>query len=139
MYKRQPFEAGLNEYVDRGLNFRYFFARKTMFVKYAQGFVVLPGGFGTFDELFEALTLVQTQKVTSFPIVLMGTSYWAGLVDWIRGTVLAEGKIAESDLDMFRVTDDVDEAVHVMVEARQHRQSRAPGGGETPESTISPE
>jgi len=134
-----PFEAGLNEYVDRGLNFRYFFARKTMFVKYAQGFIVLPGGFGTFDELFEALTLVQTQKVTSFPIVLMGTSYWAGLVDWIRGTVLAEGKIAESDLDMFRVTDDVDEAVHVMVEARQHRQSRAPGGGETPESTISPE
>ena len=79
-----PFEHGLNEYVDLGVNFRYFFARKTMFVKYAQGFVVLPGGFGTFDELFEALTLVQTQKVTSFPIVLFGTAYWAGLVDWIR-------------------------------------------------------
>src|SRR5512132_839453 len=113
-----PFETGLNQYVDRGLNFRYFFARKTMFVKYAQGFVVLPGGFGTFDELFEALTLVQTEKVTSFPIVLVGTAYWSGLVDWIRGTVLADGKISESDLEMFRVTDDVDEAVAVMVAAR---------------------
>ena len=92
---RAALRAGLNEYVDLGLNFRYFFARKTMFVKYAQGFVVLPGGFGTFDELFEALTLVQTQKVTSFPVVLMGTAYWGGLVDWIRGTVLAEGKISE--------------------------------------------
>ena len=127
-----PFEAGLNQYVDRGLNFRYFFARKTMFVKYAQGFVVLPGGFGTFDELFEALTLVQTEKVTSFPIVLVGTAYWSGLVDWIRGTVLADGKISESDLEMFRVTDDVDEAVAVMVAARQHRRSLAPGGGESP-------
>ncbi len=127
-----PFESGLNEYVDRGLNFRYFFARKTMFVKYAQGFVVLPGGFGTFDELFEALTLVQTEKVTSFPIVLVGTDYWSGLVDWIRGTVLADGKISESDLDMFQVTDDVDEAVAVMVAAQQHRRSLAPGGGESP-------
>ena len=134
-----PFEAGLNEYVDRGLNFRYFFARKTMFVKYAQGFVVLPGGFGTFDELFEALTLVQTQKVTSFPIVLMGRSYWAGLVDWIRGTVLAEGKISESDLDMFHVTDDVTEAVTIMVEGRLHRTSDAPGAGEHPGSGRNPE
>ena len=81
-----PFEAGLNEFVDLGVNFRYFFARKTMFVKYAQGFVVLPGGFGTLDELFEAVTLVQTQKVTSFPIVLLGTDYWGGLLDWLRGT-----------------------------------------------------
>ena len=94
-----PFESGLNEYVDRGLNFRYFFARKTMFVKYAQGFIVLPGGFGTFDELFEALTLVQTRKVTSFPIVLVGSAYWSGLVDWLRATVVAEGKIAQTDLD----------------------------------------
>ncbi len=116
-----PFEAGLNEYVDLGLNFRYFFARKTMFVKYAQGFVVLPGGFGTFDELFEAFTLVQTRKVTSFPIVLMGSAYWAGLIDWIRGTVLDEGKISAADLEMFQVTDDVEEAVAVMVEARQRR------------------
>ena len=79
-----PFEAGLNEFVDLGVNFRYFFARKTMFVKYAQGFVVLPGGFGTLDELFEAVTLVQTQKVTSFPIVLLGSAYWGGLLDWLR-------------------------------------------------------
>ena len=115
-----PFESGLNEYVDIGLNFRYFFIRKTMFVKYAQGFVVLPGGFGTFDELFEALTLVQTQKVTSFPIVLLGTSYWSGLVDWLRATVLEDGKISDRELGMFRVTDDVAEAVAIMVEARKH-------------------
>ena len=134
-----PFEADLNEYVDVGLNFRYFFARKTMFVKYAQGFVVLPGGFGTFDELFEALTLVQTQKVTSFPIVLLGKGYWSGLVDWIRQTVLADGKIAEDDLDMFRLTDDVEEAVAVMVEAQQHRRSAAPGAGESPGDTRRPD
>ncbi len=127
-----PFESGLNQYVDLGLDFRYFFARKTMFVKYAQGFIVLPGGFGTFDELFEALTLVQTQKVTSFPIVLMGTTYWAGLVDWIKTTVLADGKISETDLEMFRLTDDVDEAIEVMVAAQRGRGSSAPGGGETP-------
>jgi len=113
-----PFEAGLNPYVDVGINFRYFFARKTMFVKYSQGFVVLPGGLGTFDELFEALTLVQTQKVTSFPVVLIGTEYWSGLLDWLRGTVLHAGNIAESDLDMLVVTDDVDEAVSIMVQAR---------------------
>jgi uncharacterized protein (TIGR00730 family) len=134
-----PFETGLNEYVDRGLNFRYFFARKTMFVKYAQGFVVLPGGFGTFDELFEALTLVQTEKVTSFPIVLLGTSYWGGLVEWVRGTVLAEGKVSSTDLDLLHLTDDVDEAVAIMVEAREHRGSPAPGGGERPAEPHNPE
>jgi uncharacterized protein (TIGR00730 family) len=127
-----PFESGLNQYVDVGLNFRYFFARKTMFVKYAQGFIVLPGGFGTFDELFEALTLVQTQKVTSFPIVLVGTSYWSGLVDWLRQTVLADKKISEADLDMFRVTDDVEEAVAVMVAAQQQRLDPRAGGGASP-------
>ncbi len=116
-----PFEAGLNQWVDKGINFRYFFARKTMFVKYAQGFVVLPGGLGTFDELFEALTLVQTQKVTSFPIVLLGSSYWQGLIDWMRDTVLAEGKINPQDLDMMVVTDDVEEAVALMVAAREDR------------------
>jgi uncharacterized protein (TIGR00730 family) len=116
-----PFEAGLNQWVDKGINFRYFFARKTMFVKYAQGFVVLPGGIGTLDELFEALTLVQTQKVTSFPIVLLGTAYWQGLVDWLRDTVLAEGRIAAPDLDMIQLTDDVDEAVEIMVQARADR------------------
>jgi uncharacterized protein (TIGR00730 family) len=134
-----PFEAGLNQYVDLGLNFRYFFARKTMFVKYAQGFVVLPGGFGTFDELFEALTLVQTEKVTSFPIVLVGTAYWSGLVDWIKGTVLVDGKISDADLDMFSLTDDVDEAVAVMLEAREQRESSAPGGGEKPGEARQPE
>ena len=116
-----PFESGLNQWVDKGVNFRYFFARKTMFVKYAQGFVVLPGGLGTFDELFEALTLVQTQKVTSFPIVLIGTAYWKGLLDWLRDTVLAEGKINSADLDMLTLTDDVDEAVAMMVAAREAR------------------
>jgi uncharacterized protein (TIGR00730 family) len=88
-----------------------------MFVKYAQGFVVLPGGLGTFDELFEALTLAQTQKITSFPVVLIGTDYWSGLLDWLRGTVLAEGKIDASDLDMLTLTDDADHAVRLMVEA----------------------
>jgi uncharacterized protein (TIGR00730 family) len=134
-----PFETGLNEYVDRGLNFRYFFARKTMFVKYAQGFVVLPGGFGTFDELFEALTLVQTEKVTSFPIVLIGTSYWSGLVSWIRDTVLGTGKISPADLDMFRLTDDIDEAVEVMVSAQERRLDASPGGGESPGDTARPD
>ncbi|MEV4972688.1 LOG family protein [Streptomyces scopuliridis] len=106
-----PFEQGLNPHVDIGVNFRYFFVRKTMFVKYAQGFVVLPGGLGTLDELFEALTLVQTRKVTRFPIVLFGTAYWGGLVDWLRDTVVAQGKASEKDLLLFHVTDDVDEAV----------------------------
>ena len=114
-----PFETGLNQWVDMGINFRYFFARKTMFVKYSQGFVVLPGGLGTFDELFEALTLVQTQKVTSFPVVLIGVDYWSGLLDWLRDTVLAEGKISAADLDMLTLTDDVDEAVALMVAARE--------------------
>jgi uncharacterized protein (TIGR00730 family) len=134
-----PFEAGLNEYVDMGMNFRYFFARKTMFVKYAQGFVVLPGGFGTFDELFEALTLVQTKKVTSFPIVLVGTSYWSGLVDWIKTTVLAEGKISAVDLEMFSVTDSAQEAVETMVQAQLRRASPSPGAGESPGDAQQPE
>ncbi|SDS21351.1 hypothetical protein SAMN04489812_1226 [Microlunatus soli] len=113
-----PFEQGLNSWVDIGINFRYFFARKTMFVKYSQGFIVLPGGFGTFDELFEAITLVQTGKITRFPIVLVGTSYWSGLVDWLRETVLADGKISPPDLDIVTVTDDLDEAIALMVQAR---------------------
>ena len=110
-----PFESGLNPYVNLGINFRYFFARKTMFVKYAQGFVVLPGGFGTLDELFEALTLVQTRKVTSFPVVLFDSAYWSGLIGWLRETALARGSISERDLDMFTVTDDPDEAVARML------------------------
>src|SRR4051795_8495879 len=98
-----PFEQHLNDYVDIGLNFRYFFARKTMFVKYAQAFVVLPGGFGTMDELFEALTLVQTGKVTSFPVVLYNSSYWSGLIDWLRSTMQSEGKVNPADLDLLQV------------------------------------
>ncbi|MGN6721055.1 MAG: LOG family protein, partial [Marmoricola sp.] len=113
---------GLNQFVDIGVNFRYFFARKTMFVKYAQGFAVLPGGFGTLDELFEALTLVQTKKVTSFPVVLFGSDYWGGLIDWIRGPMLQNKKISEPDLDLIRMTDDVDEVVEIMVEARDGEQ-----------------
>src|ERR1700744_3049570 len=88
-----PFEQSLNDWVDLGINFRYFFARKTMFVKYAQAFVIMPGGFGTLDELFESLTLVQTGKVTRFPVILFGTEYWGGLVDWMRQTLLPAGKI----------------------------------------------
>src|SRR5512139_4331378 len=101
-----PFETGLNEYVDLGINFRYFFARKTMFLKYSEGFIVLPGGFGTLDELFEAVTLAQTQKVTQFPVVLMGTSYWQGLIDWLRNQALAAGMVAQTDIERLILTDD---------------------------------
>ncbi|MFG2527532.1 TIGR00730 family Rossman fold protein [Streptomyces sp. NPDC048516] len=106
-----PFEQGMNAYVNLGVDFRYFFVRKTCFVKYARGFVVLPGGLGTLDELFEALTLVQTRKVTRFPIVLFGTAYWSGLVDWLRDTLIAEGKASMHDLELFHLSDDVDEAI----------------------------
>ena len=106
-----PFEQALNKHVTLGLNFRYFFARKVMFLKYSKGFIVMPGGFGTFDELFEALPLVPTRKVTSFPIVLFGTTFWSPLLDWIRGTVLANGYISEVDLDLLTITDSVDEAI----------------------------
>jgi uncharacterized protein (TIGR00730 family) len=116
------FEQGMNDWVDLAVNFRYFFARKTMFVKYAQGFVVLPGGFGTLDELFEALVLVQTQKVTEFPIILLGNGYWTGLVEWIRGPVLARGMISAPDLDLVRITDDVDVAVDVLRASREQRE-----------------
>ncbi|GAA1825254.1 TIGR00730 family Rossman fold protein [Planosporangium flavigriseum] len=112
-----PFEQGLNEWIELGIDFRYFFVRKTMFVKYAQAFVVLPGGFGTLDELFEALTLVQTKKVTRFPVVLMGSWYWQGLIDWLRDTMAAEGKIGPEDLNLFCLTDDPIEAVNHIVNA----------------------
>ncbi len=112
-----PFEQRLNDWVDVGLNFRYFFARKTMFVKYAQAFVILPGGFGTLDELFEALTLVQTRKVTRFPVILFGTDYWAGLVSWLRDTLVPSGKVAAADVELFTLTDDVEEAVKLIIEA----------------------
>jgi uncharacterized protein (TIGR00730 family) len=121
-----PFEQGLNQWVDIGINFRYFFARKTMFVKYSQGFVVFPGGFGTLDELFEALTLVQTGKVTSFPVILVGTQYWAGLVDWLRGTVEPGGKVAPTDIELLHLTDDLDEVVRVLQEAETEYESQPP-------------
>jgi uncharacterized protein (TIGR00730 family) len=116
-----PWETALNPYVTFGLNFRYFFVRKTMFVKYAQGYVVLPGGLGTLDELFEAMTLVQTQKITQFPIVLMGVEHWQGLIDWMRHTMLPDARVKETDLDMLTLTDDVDEMVELMVKARDAR------------------
>src|SRR6266536_152171 len=118
-----PFEQGLNDWVDIGIDFRYFFVRKTMFVKYAQAFVVLPGGFGTLDELFEAITLVQTKKVTRFPVILMGTAYWAGMLDWMKRTLLGDGKVHEADLELIQVTDDVEEAVRYIVEADAARQA----------------
>ena len=116
-----PFEQRLNDYVDIGIQFRYFFARKTMFVKYAQAFVITPGGFGTLDELFEALTLVQTAKVTRFPVVLLGNEFWRPMMDWIRGTLLATGKIDADDVDLLVCTDSVDEAVDVIVKAAEAR------------------
>jgi len=115
-----PFESGLNDYVNLGINFRYFFIRKTMFVKYAQGFVVMPGGFGTFDELFEALTLVQTRKITSFPVVLFGSSYWQGLVDWLKESALEHGAVSKGDIDMLQITDSIDEAVDIMQSSQPH-------------------
>ena len=124
-----PFEQRLNDWVDVGLNFRYFFARKTMFVKYAQAFVILPGGFGTLDELFEALTLVQTRKVTRFPVILFGTDYWAGLIAWIRTTLIPAGKVNPTDLDLLTCTDDVDQTVKLIVEA----DANAGGGPLRPE------
>jgi uncharacterized protein (TIGR00730 family) len=124
-----PFEQDLNEWVDVGIAFRYFFVRKTMFVKYAEAFVILPGGFGTLDELFEALTLVQTRKVTRFPVILFGTAYWAGLVDWIRSTMGETGTISPADLDLFTVTDDIAEAVAVIQAADAARMQGDGGGG----------
>ncbi len=120
-----PQEMGLNDYVEIGIEFRYFFVRKTVFVKYSQAFVVLPGGFGTLDELFEALTLVQTGKITKFPVVLVGSEYWSGLLSWIHGTLLAQGKISAADPELFRVVDDPAEVVKIIVEA--HRPDTGPG------------
>ncbi len=116
-----PHEQDINPYVDLGVEFRYFFARKTMFVKYADGFVILPGGFGTMDELFEALTLIQTGKVKNFPVILFGAAYWSGLVEWLTARVVAEGKIAAADLDLFHVTDHPAEAVTWVLQAQERR------------------
>jgi uncharacterized protein (TIGR00730 family) len=109
-----PKEQGLNPYVDLGVEFRYFFARKVMFVKYADAFVIFPGGYGTLDELFEALTLIQTKKVQDFPVILMGTEYWTGMIDWIRATLLEEAAITAADVDLLRLTDDPAEACEII-------------------------
>ena len=121
-----PHEQGMNEYVDLGVNFRYFFARKTMFLKYSDGFVVMPGGMGTLDELFEAVTLVQTGKVSSFPIVLVGSDSWRGLVDWLRGPLLVSGTISPGDVDLLPVVDTAQEAVDYVVDGAR----RLRAGGE---------
>ncbi len=112
-----PFEQGTNRYVQIPINFHYFFVRKTMFVKYAQAFVIFPGGFGTLDELFEALTLIQTGKIRNFPVILFGSAYWAGLLDWLRQTMLAEGKISPADLDLIVVTDSPQEVRDLITKA----------------------
>ena len=112
-----PLESGLNDYVNVGVEFRYFFVRKTVFIKYSQAFVVLPGGFGTMDELFEALTLVATGKITKFPIVLVGSEYWSGLLDWLKTTMLADGKIGQDELALLHLADEPDEVVKIIKEA----------------------
>ncbi len=121
-----PHEQDLNDYVDLGVAFRYFFARKTMFVKYADGFVIMPGGFGTMDELFEAVTLIQTGKVEHFPIIMVGTAFFGGLMDWVRTRLVGDGMIDAADLDLVVVTDDPDEVVEIMKRASRRRVEDAP-------------
>jgi uncharacterized protein (TIGR00730 family) len=116
-----PFEQGLNQYVDLGMEFRYFFVRKTMFMKYAEAFCIFPGGFGTLDELFESLTLIQTGKVEHFPVVLFGVDYWSGLIDWLRRRPLEEHKISPPDMDIFTLTDDIDEAAETILARHKAR------------------
>ena len=134
-----PMEQGLNAYCDLGVEFRYFFARKTMFVKYADAFVIFPGGYGTLDELFEALTLIQTKKVRNFPVILMGADYWTGMIDWIKGTLLTEATISREDVDLLRITDDPAETIQIVnayvterreQAAKTHEQTRAIDPGE---------
>jgi uncharacterized protein (TIGR00730 family) len=117
-----PFEQGANPYVDTLINFRYFFVRKTMFIKYANAFIIFPGGFGTLDEAFEALTLIQTGKIYQFPVILFGRHYWAGLIRWLQSRVLSEGKISPGDLDLMLLTDDPQEAAHAVIQAWESQQ-----------------
>jgi hypothetical protein len=131
-----PQEQGLNDYVDVGLEFRYFFVRKTMFVKYSQAFVVLPGGFGTLDELFEAVTLVQTGKITKFPIVLVQSSYWSGLLSWLRETVAGQDMVSAADLDLLSVADDPDEVVRIITTAHGNGTDGGPLGSSVQQSAA---
>ena len=117
-----PFEQGANPYVDTLINFRYFFVRKTMFIKYSNAFIIFPGGFGTLDEAFEALTLIQTGKIYQFPVIFFGRHYWAGLIRWIQARLLGEQKISAGDIDLMIMTDDPQEAVKMVVEAQQAQQ-----------------
>jgi len=130
-----PFEQAVNPYVDLAINFRYFFVRKTMFVKYAEAFVIFPGGFGTLDELLEALTLIQTGKVRDFPVILVGRAYWGGFLDWIRGVLMEEGKISRDDLDLMMVTDDPAEVARIVLE----RSGSVLEGAERPHIPRSPQ
>jgi uncharacterized protein (TIGR00730 family) len=116
-----PHEQDINPYVDLGVEFRYFFARKTMFVKYADGFVILPGGYGTLDEMMEALTLIQTGKIRHFPVVLVGSAFYAGFLEWIKAKLLGEGMISPDDLDLIQVTDDPKEVIQIVREAGRRR------------------
>jgi uncharacterized protein (TIGR00730 family) len=121
-----PFEQGANPYVDTLVNFRYFFVRKTMFIKYSNAFIIFPGGFGTLDEAFEALTLIQTGKINQFPVVLFGRHYWAGLIRWLQSRVLGEGKISSGDLDLMLLTDDPREAADAVIQAWNSQQKAEP-------------
>jgi uncharacterized protein (TIGR00730 family) len=113
-----PFEQGSNPYLTKGLKFKYFFVRKMMFVKYSLGFIIFPGGFGTLDELFEALTLIQTKKIRNFPVVLFGSNYWRGMLDWIRDFAMKEGKVTEQDLKLLHLTDSPAEVVKIIVDSQ---------------------
>jgi uncharacterized protein (TIGR00730 family) len=121
-----PHEQQSNPYLDVGLVFKHFYVRKTMFVKAAEGFVIFPGGFGTLDELFEAMTLIQTAKITDFPVVLFDSDYWSGMVEWIRGRLLADGMISPEDWDNMTITDDAEEAVRLVVGGYERRQAETP-------------
>jgi uncharacterized protein (TIGR00730 family) len=116
-----PFEQSMNDWVDLGMVFRYFFARKTCFLKYSIGYVGMPGGYGTLDEIFEAVTMIQTGKITSFPLILFGTEFWSPMLNWIRTTLLEDGKISDPDIDLFQLTDDVDHVVALFQQAEREK------------------
>lgn len=130
-----PFEQHVNPYVDVEIDFRYFFVRKFMLVKYSRAFVIFPGGFGTMDELFEALTLIQTGKIRDFPVVLFGSDYWRGLIDWVRSTMVADGKASDADLGLIALTDSPEEVLEIIVSSARERRERADFEEEAREAT----